>query len=120
MGYLISFHSLQVPQDNFTGGHDVLLDKRHHAKSVPCNTELQYFLMFMLGVDRERPVTPCEQPIAIEVVARAADLLEKEWPVGTRVYGSVEFGGEPKALCHIAGLVDLQHDAAGVLDIGLG
>jgi hypothetical protein len=37
--------------------------------------------MFVLGADRERLVTPCEPPIAIEIVAGAVDLIEKERPV---------------------------------------
>ena len=87
------FHFLQVTQHDFARSHDVLLDKRHHAGSVPGDAKVQYFLMFVLGADRERLVTPCEPPIAIEIVAGAVDLLEKERPVGARIYDGVEFGG---------------------------
>src|SRR5271155_5387495 len=86
---LTSFQSLQVTQDDFARSHDVLLDKRHHAGSVPGDAKVQYFLMFVLGADRERLVTPCEPPIAIEIVAGAADLIEKERPVGARIYDGV-------------------------------
>jgi hypothetical protein len=109
MGYLISFHSLQVLQDDFARSHDVPLDKHRQAGPIPGDTKVQYFLMFVLGADREGLITPCGPPISIEIVAGATDLFEKEWPVGARIYDAVEFGGKPQALRWIAGLVDLRH-----------
>src|SRR5215475_3058503 len=92
------FHVPQVGEDDVSRRDDVSLEKSHEAISIFPDAKLQDLLVLALSDGGKALLTPGEEPVAVEVVAGAADLLQEEWPVGTPIDQRVEFCGKAQPL----------------------
>src|ERR1700742_1194376 len=89
---LLCFQSLQVRENDISRRDDVAFNQAHQAGPVLLETECQYFLVLGLGDSRKTLLFPSKNPIAVQIVAGAAHLVEEERSIGAPIDQRMEFG----------------------------